>query len=106
MPLPVLPQTLTVVTVTETMTDGFPAYSEASTTVRGILYQFSPSEDDASREAGVTGAKAILPLSTVIGRLDRVIVDGKSWAVVGEPYPVQTLGGPNHLQVTLRLLEG
>lgn len=99
-----LPQTVTVTTVTAGADDVFgnPARSTAATTVPGRLDQISTTEQVDGRDVTVTRTVLYLNPDVTITDQDRVTVDGRTYEVDGQPSVVYDAVRPHHLEVPLR----
>lgn len=73
--------------------------------VQGRLQQSAPEEVTLGRDTALSDWVAYLPADADVAFADTLTVGGRTWQVVGSPYPVQTPGGTHHLQVRCRLLE-
>ncbi len=86
-----------------------PDWSQATTTtVAGCSFQPSSGIDDIKNRSAVGGPAALyMPAGTDITGYDRVVLNGKTYEVVGEP---EAWEGPtprlNHLRVMLHVWEG
>jgi len=78
--------------------------SEVDTT--GWLTETSTSEDLNGRDAIVTGWRLFLPAGTEITGSDRVVVDGATFEVEGQPHSATTPAGEHHVEVSLRRVVG
>lgn len=86
-----------------------PDWSQATTaTVAGCSFQPATGVDDVKDRSAVGGpAVLFMPAGTDIVGYDRVVVNGKTYEVVGEP---EVWAGPtprtSHLRVSIHVWEG
>lgn len=105
--LGLLPQSVTITTVTPGARDGYGRRSQstATTTVSGRIGQAQTSETTGDRDTVASRFTLYLEPDAVISRADRVTVDGVSYEVDGDPWPVMGASTVHHLEVPLRRVE-
>lgn len=76
--------------------------------VRGWIDQQARQEvrDGAAREAEVSSWIVYLPAGDPITASSRVVYDGATFEVDGQPNRARTPRGPHHVEASLRLVEG
>jgi hypothetical protein len=96
-----------------TVVDGYgePALSWAnptSTATQGWLGQREETEPQSAGRTAVTVVRDVLqlPAGTVITARDRVVIDGVTYEVDGQPRNVWTPRGSHHVRVNLTAVAG
>lgn len=74
----------------------------SSKAAMGWLTQSSTSEQLGERDVVTTGQQLFLAAGTTITSIDRVQVEGKVFAVDGDPHRAKTPRGEHHVEVSLR----
>lgn len=54
--------------------------------VRGLIQQVRATEVTVDREVYTSEHRAFLPADTVIGAWDRIVCDGQTYEVIGQPH--------------------
>lgn len=73
-----------------------------STCAVGWLTQVTSSEQIGLRDATLSGWKLYLPACTPVAVTDRIVADGKTFEVDGEPHSAHTPDGEHHIEIALR----
>lgn len=70
----------------------------------GWLTQTSSAEQIGGRDVVVTVDRLFLPAGTAVTVADRVVSEGRIYAVDGDPHVAQSPRGAHHVEVELRLV--
>ena len=109
-PLYLLPHTVTLVTVVEGASVdryGNPVTEETETAgVRAYVQPSSASEDIINRDTRVTDYNVFLLSSASVDGLSKIIWEGLTLAVDGEPARFDTPSGPHHIEVKAQRIDG
>lgn len=99
-----LPQTVTIYTRTQGSDDAFgnPTTTETSTATTGRLRLLRSVEQVDGRDTVITGWLLYLEPGETITPASRVVIDGNTYEVDGQPYLVYGATAPHHLEVPLR----
>lgn len=73
-------------------------------TVRGFVQPVAADEVMAGADTQRASFRAFLPADADVSGLDRVVVDGVTYEVLGPPLPHRTPRGVHHLEVTLEVV--
>jgi hypothetical protein len=80
--------------------------SPATVDTTGWLAQQSALENLDGRDAVITGLVVVLPAGTPITAVCRVVVDGRTYEVDGDPLSAWTPAGEHHIEAKLRAVAG
>lgn len=80
--------------------------SPTETPARAWVAQTSTVEDHEQRDAAITTVTATFETCTPITATSRVVLDGTTYEVDGEPLVAWTPRGAHHVEATLRAVVG
>ena len=72
----------------------------------GWLAQQSSIEDLDGRAATASTLALFLPAGTVITARNRVVIDARTYEIIGEPHKAWTPRGEHHVEVQLQAVDG
>ena len=70
------------------------------------VHQRATGENKNGREARVSSWVAFLGPSVNIAALDRIVFNGRTFEVDGDPVPADDMNGAHHIEAPLRIVEG
>ena len=74
-------------------------------TVRCRTQQLQTSEVVEGRDTASINGLCVMPAGTDVHYLDRLVIDGQTWQVDGEPNQVQGLGRVSHVEATITVVK-
>lgn len=76
-----------------------------STTINVMIEQKTSTEQRDGRDVTVT-TLALFTNELAVDAAHRIVWDGRTYEIEGEPAVIQTPRGPHHLEATIRIVEG